>query len=451
MTDRALLEKYDVPGPRYTSYPTVPEWTGAPSPARWLDELRASLDAAGGRGAGIYVHIPFCRSLCAYCGCNTRISRNPAVAAPYVRAVHREWSLYREALAPAGRLPVAELHLGGGTPTFLPADALEALLEPILDGVALAPDAELSLEADPRTTTRAQLRMLARLGFRRISFGVQDFDPVVQEAVHRVQPVAMVEEITREARDAGFSGVNYDLIHGLPFQTPEGMSRTFEEVARLRPDRVAFYSYAHVPWLKPAHRRFTEADLPRGAAKRALYEAGRERLGRAGYREIGMDHFALPEDPLHRARERGELHRSFMGYTARRPEPLLGLGVSSIGTARGALAQNEKSVEAYEAALAEGRLPLARGHVLTDEDRSLREHILSLMTRFETSWTPLDAAEPFLSGVPARLEELARDGLVLLGERSCRVTPRGAPFVRNVCMAFDARLEAGERRFSRTV
>ncbi|MCC7440783.1 MAG: oxygen-independent coproporphyrinogen III oxidase [Bdellovibrionales bacterium] len=454
--NRALLAKYDVPGPRYTSYPTVPYWEGAMSEAVWVERLRSALDrsAAEGRGAALYIHIPFCRSLCTYCGCNTRISRYPGVADPYVSALLHEWKLYGERLGSADPMPVAEIHLGGGTPTFLSPEGLRSLLEPLLRNVRLVPAAELSIEADPRVTLPAHLDVLASLGFRRISLGVQDFDRKVQETVNRVQSREMVLAVTQTARARGFTSVNYDLIYGLPHQTPESVEQTARTVAEHRPDRVAFYAYAHVPWIKAAHRRFTEADLPSGAEKRILYETGRRVLEEAGYREIGMDHFALETDSLWKASRSGALHRNFMGYTPEFIAPLFGLGVSAIGDAGDAFAQNEKKLEDYYRRLERNELPLSRGHSLTPEDRSLRDHILALTTRFSTRWKSDDSALDELNQVRDRLSEAEKDGLVRIGPDSCEITAAGRPFLRNICMAFDARLARSKPEsqiFSRTV
>ena len=295
-----LLKKYDVPGPRYTSYPTILHWDSNPTVDDWIASVRESLylTELQSTGAAIYVHIPFCHSLCTYCGCNSRITCNTSVALPYVKTVLREWELYREKLNRSQPIPLAELHLGGGTPTFLSASELEVLVGGILEHVQQTPDAEFSVESDPRVTRPDQLAVLYRLGFRRLSLGIQDFDPKVQEIVNRTQSEAEVRAVTETAREFGFNSINYDLIYGLPFQTQESVRQTVEAVMRLRPDRIAYYSYAHVPWVKPGQRHFTEDDLPSGDEKRALYEFGRGMLEDAGYHEIGMDHFALESDSL---------------------------------------------------------------------------------------------------------------------------------------------------------
>ncbi len=445
-----LLRKYDVPGPRYTSYPTVPYWECTPTEAEWLAALRAQLLTSP--GAAVYVHIPFCRSLCTYCGCNVRITRNRAIALPYLEAVLTEWRMYLDRLGSA-RLPVAEIHLGGGTPTFLTPEELQFLIEGLRERSTTQGDAEFSVEADPRVTTREQLATLSALGFRRLSLGIQDFDPRVQAIVNRVQSEEQVRELTEAARTLGFTSINYDLIYGLPLQTLDSIEQTLGAVERLRPDRIAFYAYAHVPWIKPSQRRFTEADLPQGEAKRVLYERGREMLESTGYREIGMDHFSLETDSLWQAVRAGTLHRNFMGYTSRHVAPLIGLGVSAIGDAWTAFAQNEKAIEPYEQRIARGELPILRGHVLDAEDLELRRLILDLMTRFETRWDG-GSASPYLHGVPERLRELVADELVTLNGNGCEVTELGRAFIRNVCMAFDARLarKAPETQlFSRTI
>ncbi len=450
---RARLAKYDVPGPRYTSYPTVPYWEDTPSEAQWLERLGAALGASptAGYGAALYVHVPFCRALCTFCGCNTRVTRTHAIVGPYVQAVLGEYALYRERLGVA-QPQVGEVHLGGGTPTFLDEAELSDLIGGLLKSSRLRPDAVLSIEVDPRVTAPGQLTLLAAHGFRRISLGVQDFDPKVQNIVNRVQSVAQVQAVTEQARAAGFSSVNFDLIYGLPLQTLDSIEGTMDAVCRLRPDRVALYGYAHVPWIKPGQRRFTDSDVPEGAARRALYERGRERLEQAGYREIGLDHFAVPSDSLWQAAHAGTLHRNFMGYTDRLTLPLLGLGVSAIGDSGDGYVQNEKDLQQYHERLARGELPIHRGHLLDAEDLVLRRHVLSLMTRLETNWSGAGYT-PFLDDIGARLAEFAADGLIELDALSCRVTAAGRGFLRNICMAFDARLSrrSPERAlFSRT-
>jgi oxygen-independent coproporphyrinogen-3 oxidase len=370
--------------------------------------------------------------------------------------VLEEWRLYRQALLKLGvsDIPLTDLHLGGGTPTFLSSAELDQLVRGILDGAQLTDTHEFSVEADPRVTTAEHLKTLAGLGFRRLSLGIQDFDPKVQEVVHRVQSIEQVRDVTDRARALGFTSVNYDLIYGLPFQTKQSVEATIRAVVELRPDRIAFYGYAHVPWIKPSQRRFTEADLPDGNAKRELYELGRLLLEQAGYAEVGMDHFALKTDSLWVAANEGKLHRNFMGYTPQLVTPLIGLGVSAIGDSWSIFAQNEKVLETYQERVARGELPILRGHVLDAEDQILRRHILNLMTRFSTSWDEPSASTEYLRAATERLSELVRDGLVVLDAHGIRVLDAGKPFLRNICMAFDARLARrapDTALFSRTV
>ena len=451
-----LLKKYDVPGPRYTSYPTILHWTDSPTVEEWIESVSESLDLTErqGNGSAVYVHIPFCRSLCTYCGCNSRITCSTSVGRAYVKTCLKEWDLYHELLNHSQSIPLSELHLGGGTPTFLSPAELDELISGILRHTNQTSDAEFSVESDPRVTQPEHLSTLYRLGFRRLSLGIQDFDPVVQLAVNRVQTESQVRAVTEEARALGFTSINYDLIYGLPFQTLQSIEQTIQAVQRLRPDRIAFYAYAHVPWVKPGQRHFTEKDLPSGDEKRALYEFGRRLLTAEGYREIGMDHFALESDVLYQASLEKNLHRNFMGYAPRFVSPLIGLGVSSISDCSDAFVQNEKTLELYEERVARGELPIFRGHKLNNEDVILRRHILNLMTRFETSWETPEVYVPYLDSVAERLEPLEHDELVKLKGKTCEVTDVGRPFLRNICMAFDACLtrdNSTTQLFSRTI
>jgi oxygen-independent coproporphyrinogen III oxidase len=451
MTATELLAKYDVPGPRYTSYPTVPYWEGTPTQEQWLAHVGDAItrSRAAGQGGALYIHVPFCRSLCHYCGCNTFISRDPSVSDPYVENIRKEWQLYTSRL---GRQRLDEVHIGGGTPTYLTPAQLQRMMEGIFEFADLPADAELGIEADPRVTTRAQLEVLAKLGFKRLSLGIQDFDETVQHAVNRHQTVEEVRVVTEHARELGFTSINYDLIYGLPKQTTDSIQRTVDEVRKLHPDRIAFYGYAHVPWMKTFQRKFEDADVPAGGPKRVLYELGRELLLGSAYKEIGLDHFALEGDGLWKAYAEGRMHRNFMGYTDRSTMPLFALGVSSIGDTWTAFAQNEKTVPEWSARVEKGELPISKGHLLDQEDLVLRRHILDVMTRFETTWEP--KALPYFDSLPGRLSEMAADGLIELSASSVKVTKAGEPFVRNVCMALDARLarKAPDRQiFSRTV
>lgn len=436
-----LFAKYDVAGPRYTSYPTVPYWETAPSEAQWIAALRDELSANAqeNHGAAIYVHLPFCEALCTFCACNRIITSHHSRSRPYNDTVKREWQLYLEKLQ-IQQIPVAEVHLGGGTPTFMSPDELRDLLSEIFTGMRFTPDVQMSFETDPRVTSDAHLKTLYDLGFRRISLGVQDYDPVVQDMINRVQSVEMVTRLTETARQVGYAGVNYDLVYGLPRQTVASIEKTISEVIAQRPDRIAFYAYAHVPWVgKTGQRKFTDADVPAGPEKRALYERGREMFLAAGYLEIGMDHFALPHDELAAAMREKTLFRNFMGYTPFHVSPMIGLGVSSIGDAWTAFAQNEKDINDYTRRVGAGELPIMRGHVLTAEDLVLRRHILNVMTQFETDWQ--ESAADDLQNIPARLAEFANDNLVEIAPTAIKITEAGRPFLRNICMAFDARLQ----------
>jgi oxygen-independent coproporphyrinogen-3 oxidase len=376
------------------------------------------------------------------------------VGRAYVKTCLREWDLCRERLNRSQPIPVSELHLGGGTPTFLSPSELDELISGILTHTKQISDAEFSVESDPRVTQAEHLSTLYRLGFRRLSLGIQDFDPVVQSAVNRIQSESQVRAVTEDARALGFSSINYDLIYGLPFQNLKSIERTIESVKRLRPDRIAFYAYAHVPWVKPGQRHFTEKDLPCGDEKRALYELGRRMLAAEGYSEIGMDHFALETDVLYQAYLSKTLHRNFMGYAPRFVAPLLGLGVSSISDCSDAFVQNEKTLEVYEQRVASGEIPIFRGHKLNEEDVILRRHVLNLMTRFKTSWDTPEFYVPYLDSVTERLASLQHDELVKLTGKTCEVTDIGRPFLRNICMAFDACLardNSTPKLFSRTI
>lgn len=442
MVTQQLIDKYHVAAPRYTSYPTVPYWdTDFPDINKWKESIKFSFDRSNAsNGISLYVHLPFCESLCTYCGCNTRITKNHQVESPYLQAVLKEWELYREIL---GEIPlIREIHLGGGTPTFFTAENLSILINGLMDGSDLHPDAEFSFEAHPNNTTEAHLETLFNLGFRRLSLGIQDFDPKVQLIINRLQSFEQVQEVTSLARKIGYTSINFDLIYGLPLQTYEGLRDTLLLVKKLMPDRIAFYSYAHVPWIKPGQRSFTENDLPNATEKQKLYELGREMFTSMGYEEIGMDHFSLKTDSLYKAEFSKKLHRNFMGYTHQYTQLMIGLGVSSISDSWFAFAQNVKKVEEYYDLLDQGRLPVFKGHHLTDEDLLLRKHILNLMCQGKTEWDQTFSMHKVLQDGLDRLKVLEQDGLVEIGENSIFVTQLGKRFLRNICMTLDARLWA---------
>ena len=435
-----LADKYNLPVPRYTSYPTVPYWDATYfTPDGWSKSV---IDAVKhgeiGEGISLYIHLPFCESLCTYCGCNTRITKNHKVEEPYIKAVLQEWQMYLDMI---GEKPVIkELHLGGGTPTFFSAENLQILIQGILTHATTHKDAAFSFEGHPGNTTQAHLETLFNLGFKRLSLGIQDFDPRVQLIINRIQTVEEVENTTTIARATGYNSINYDLIYGLPLQTLEGLQETIAEVIRLKPDRIAYYSYAHVPWVKPGQRRYTEKDLPDAALKLKLYLTGREMLKAAGYEEIGMDHFTLKTDSLYLAAQEGKLHRNFMGYTDQYSRLMIGLGVSSISDSWAGFAQNEKKVETYLELINQGQLPVFKGHLSNTEDLILRQHILNIMCKGFTSWESNEEfCTAFFEGLK-RMEELEADGLVEIESTSLKVTETGKRYLRNICMTLDARL-----------
>lgn len=437
----SLIQKYNVPGPRYTSYPTVPFWDAASfSIDGWKESYLRSFDESNAtEGISLYIHLPFCESLCTFCGCHKRITKRHEVEHPYIMAILKEWDLYCQSFS--GKPNIKELHLGGGTPTFFSPEHLKLLIDDILSKATLADGYEFSFEGHPNNTSRAHLQTLFDLGFRRVSFGVQDYSEKVQKAIHREQSFHNVAKVTFWAKEIGYTSISHDLVYGLPFQTLEDVIDTIEKTKSLSPDRLAFYSYAHVPWIKGnGQRGFNDDDLPKDETKRKLYEIGKQLLEKNGYHEIGMDHFALKTDSMYEAFEDKKLHRNFMGYTSSKTQLMIGLGVSSISDSWYVFAQNEKNLEDYYALLDENKIPVVKGHVLSAEDLIVRKHILNLMCQFETSW---NAATTFdaLPEVLARLEEMDHDGLVVILTDGLQITDAGKPFVRNVCMAFDLHLQ----------
>lgn len=438
----SILQKYNVPGPRYTSYPTVPYWDNSGfSNEIWKESfLRSFKESNTTEGISLYIHLPFCESMCTFCGCHKRITQRHEVEAPYIDAVLKEWIMYRDIFKT--RPLIKELHLGGGTPTFFSPQNLKKLIKGILELAITAPGYEFSFEGHPNNTSREHLQVLYDLGFRRISFGVQDYNEKVQTAIHRIQPYSSVANATLTAREIGYTSISHDLVFGLPFQTQESMVDTIEKTKALMPDRIAFYSYAHVPWIKGnGQRGYDEKNLPRDDEKRKLYEIGKMILNKEGYYEIGMDHFALKTDGLYNACAEGKMHRNFMGYSASKTQLMVGLGVSSISDSWYSFAQNEKSLEDYYLRIENNELPVFRGHLLNKEDLIVRKHILNLMCRFETSWYKEEEFFPELLDIILDLEEMKKDGLVDFTKNRIRVTDKGKPFIRNICMAFDLRLK----------
>lgn len=434
----SLIAKYDQPVPRYTSYPTVPFWNDSLNSQVWLENFKERFEKYNHTdGISLYIHLPFCESLCTYCGCNKKITTNHKVEEEYLQAIEKEWNIYRKAI---NTPPVIrEIHLGGGTPTFFSPENLKLLLDTISKRSITHPRHEFSIEGHPNNTTFLQLKMLFNLGFRRISFGVQDNDPEVQRIINRIQPVENVKRVTEEARAIGFTSVNFDLIYGLPKQTPASMETTIRQVLELKPDRIAFYSYAHVPWACRAQRLFDEQDLPLPAEKLQLYILGKTMLLENGYFDIGMDHFALPHDQLYIARKKENLHRNFMGYTTHRSALLLGLGVSSISDSGTAFAQNHKNLHDYYAFINEGKLAINRGYLLSEEDSSFRNYILDVSCKGKVIFNSRDKKLLEQFTFP-ELESLAKDDLIVWDETQLRVTEKGHHFIRNICRAFDLHL-----------
>lgn len=430
-----LVRKYNQPVPRYTSYPTVPYWENHIDKDRWRNIFLQQFHEVNHiQGISLYLHLPFCESLCTYCGCNKKITTNHKVENEYLSVIEKEWDLYRKMMK---QTPVISgLHIGGGTPTFFSPKNLERLINYILKGSIIHPRHEFSIEGHPNNTTEQHLKVLYKLGFRRISYGVQDNDPEVQKVINRIQPIENVERATVLARQIGFTSVNYDLIYGLPLQTMQSMERTINQVIELKPDRIAFYSYAHVPWTSKGQRLFDETHLPDADLKINLYLKGQEMLTANGYTNIGMDHFALPHDELYTAWKNGTMHRNFMGYTYRQSTLLLGLGVSSISDAGTGFAQNEKALLDYYAAINNGDLAITKGYFLNEEDQSFRQYILDIICNGETNFKPEDLPLIKKYSFPV-LEIMKQDGLVDYDENGISLTPQGQFFQRNVCSAFD--------------
>lgn len=450
----SLVDKYNIPGPRYTSYPTVPFWDEANFTAvKWKDSVIRSFNESNNtEGISLYIHLPFCEQLCTFCACHKRITKQHSVEVPYLESVLKEWDLYLQLF---GKKPIIkELHLGGGTPTFFSPENLRKLLEGIFEKSEIAEHPEFSFEGHPNNTTREHLQTLYDLGFRRCSFGVQDYDLEVQKAINRIQPFENVEKVTRWAREIGYKSISHDLVFGLPHHTWEKMEYTIRKTMELKPDRLAFYSYAHVPWIKGVGQRgFDENDLPSGEEKRRLYENGKKLLQELGYIEVGMDHFSLPHDDLYQSMVSGNIHRNFMGYSSSKTQLMIGLGMSAISDSWYAFAQNEKTVEDYQKRVEEGIIPVFRGHILDDEDLIIRRHILNLMCKLETSWD-LQTGFPELENALEILKEMEKDQLVTLSENSIHITPKGRAFTRNVAMAFDLRMMRNKpetRIFSMTI
>lgn len=453
-----LLTRFDVPGPRYTSYPTADRFVEAFGEDDYIQVLQQRQSGRVGQvpPLSLYVHIPFCESLCYYCACNKIITKHKDRASTYLRYLTKEVILHSQHL---GRgQPVSQLHLGGGTPTFMSDDELRQLMAMLRAHFAFVPGGEYSVEVDPRTVDEGRLAVLAEMGFNRLSFGVQDFDPAVQKAVHRIQPAEQVFQLVDASRRLGFESVNVDLIYGLPLQTPSSFDRTLAQIKSLRPDRIALYAYAHLPDRFKPQRRIHAEDLPLGSAKVEMLARSLDALTEAGYVYIGMDHFALPDDALAVAKRQGRLHRNFQGYSTQADSDLIALGVSSIGRVGATYSQNAKTMEEYVDALDQGRFPVVRGLALSRDDLIRRSVIMALMCQGHVQFESIHLAwmvdfKTMFAKELTQLEDLQAQGLVQLSESGIQVTPTGWFFVRGVAMLFDRYVQAdrNRQRFSKII
>lgn len=451
-----LLKRFDIPGPRYTSYPTADRFVEAFAETDYIQALEQRRAGSMALPLSLYIHIPFCESVCYYCACNKVITKHHERGAEYLRYLSREIELQVDHLGRGHN--VSQLHLGGGTPTFLSDGELSDLMSMIRRHFTLVPGGEYSIEVDPRTVTPERLQTLYRLGFNRLSFGVQDFDPAVQKAVHRVQPAEQVFALVKAAREIGFESLNVDLIYGLPLQTPESFNRTLAQINDLRPDRIALYAYAHLPARFKPQRRIVSAELPSGADKLAMLSASLDALIGNGYVYVGMDHFALPNDALAVAKRQGRLHRNFQGYSTQSDCDLVALGVSAIGRIGATYSQNAKTLEEYYDALDQGRLPIVRGLAVTRDDLLRRSVIMALMCQGEVLFESIELGHliDFRSYFARELDTLAdleQHGLVKLSDTAIQVTSTGWYLVRAIAMTFDRYLQVDQdrARFSKII
>lgn len=447
-----LLTKYNVAIPRYTSYPTVPFWEENIDAEHWkLLFIRRFNESNTQEGISLYIHLPYCESLCTFCGCNKRITTNHSVEKEYIDTLIKEWNLYKILM---GKNPVIrEFHIGGGTPTFFSPENLTRLLQAILKDSIVPEEHEFGFEGHPNNTTKAHLKMFRSFGFNRVSFGMQDSNLEVQQIINRIQPLKNVKRVVKWARELGYESINLDLVYGLPRQDLQKITKTIEDALTIRPDRIAFYSYAHVPWTSRAQRLFDERDLPQANQKMALYQQGKNMFSKAGYVDIGMDHFALPADQMVLAHSEGSLHRNFMGYTVQKTGLLLGLGVSSISDIYYGFAQNKKSISEYFEQINREELAVFKGYFLNHIDQKMRQYILDIACQGRTFFREDDLAllEEFTFEA---LEALAADGLLNYGPYGVELTDLGKHFTRNVCKAFDLKLlssQVAEKSYSQAI
>jgi len=440
MNYQTLIQKYNVQAPRYTSYPTVPFWQIEQMDSKsWFEVVKRAFEESNETlGISLYIHLPYCESLCTYCGCNKRITKNHSVEETYIAAVLAEWKMYLQQLS--AKPVIKEIHLGGGTPTFFSAKNLQWLINDILQESIVHRHQEFSIEGHPNNTKAAHLEVLADLGFNRVSFGVQDFNAKVQKTINRIQPFENVEKATNTARQLGYQSVNFDLVYGLPFQTTAIITHTIDQIAKLMPERIAFYSYAHVPWKAKGQRGYTESDLPDNEQKRELYETGKQKLLTLGYEDIGMDHFSLPGDELLNAKKENRLHRNFMGYTTSQSTLLLGLGSSSISDAKYGYSQNNKVVEDYVSKINNGEMALTKGHILTAEDLAIKNFILDLICQNNANINA-EIKQTLNEVAWQKLAEMQEEGIITIDKNHLSLQELGKPFIRNVAMIFDAYLQ----------
>lgn len=451
----SLIQKYNVPGPRYTSYPTVPFWDqDSFSLESWKDSCKTNFDLTNSKdGISIYIHLPFCESLCTFCGCHKRITKRHEVEIPYIDLILKEWQLYLDLFVE--KPIIKEIHLGGGTPTFFSAENLHKLITGIFEKSIIHSDCEMSFEAHPNNTTKNHLQTLFDLGFRRLSLGVQDYDPIVQKVINRNQTFHSVAKVTIWAKEIGYASISHDIIYGLPFQTLESIKDTIEKTKSLNPDRLAFYSYAHVPWIKGnGQRGFKDEDVPKDDYKRELYELGKKLLLENDFIEIGMDHFSTSEDSLYKSFISNNLNRNFMGYTSSKTEVLIGLGVSSISDSWNAFAQNSKDFKEYEELLNQNKIPVVKGHILNSEDLIIRKAILELMCQFKTDLNLLPENYFNEFNIIRDFNEFISDKLIRIENNQLYILESGKPFIRNICMVLDFKLKRNKpntQLFSMTI
>ncbi|MBL6657111.1 MAG: oxygen-independent coproporphyrinogen III oxidase [Flavobacteriales bacterium] len=453
----SLVKKYNVAGPRYTSYPTVPYWDTEKFRVKaWKKSLIKSIDESNEeQGISLYIHLPFCEQMCTFCGCHKHITqRHDDVETPYIHALLKEWKIYLSFFKETPQLK--ELHIGGGTPTFFAPERLSFFIDQLLSTVRIADKPSFSIEGHPNNTSYEHMEVLYNRGFKRISFGVQDYDEYVQQKINRVQSFEEVKSVTDDARKIGYTSICHDLVYGLPFQNLDGFTDSIKKTILLKPDRIALYSYAHVPWIKGLGQRgFSEEDLPSPKEKLMMSEKAKEMLLEIGYHSIGMDHYAQETDSLYKSYQSNSIHRNFMGYNSSKTQLMIGLGVSSIIDSWYSFAQNTKNLNEYYSLITKGEIPVVKGHHLSPEDLIRRKHILNLMCQFETSWSHKGSFSSIINEIIVKLDEMRKDGLIKLTNNSIHITAKGRPFVRNVCMAFDYYLnqfyKKNDKIFSKTI